>query len=94
LTTDSEQLLCLDDQGKLVWKVDLPYGPLAGPPLAVDDHYILASTRGVVWRVEAGGGKELGKIETGRPLGTGPVLLGDGLLLSGHDGTLYRVERP
>jgi outer membrane protein assembly factor BamB/TolA-binding protein len=94
LTTDSEQLLCLDDHGKLVWKIDLPHGPLAGSPLAVGDHYILASTRGVVWRVGAADGKELGKIETGRPLGTGPVPLGNGLLLSGHDGTLYRVEKP
>ena len=46
----------------------------------------------MVARVEAASGKELAKIETGRPLGTGPVLLGNDLLLCGNDGTLHVVE--
>ncbi len=94
LSTDDGQLLCLDGSGKLCWRVKLPYGPLAGTPLETGDHYILAAAAGVVWRVDAESGKELGKIETGRPLGTGAVLLGEQLLLGGRDGSLYEIERP
>lgn len=94
LATDDGQLLCLDGSGELRWRVKLPYGPLAGTPLELGDHYILAATGGVVWRVDAESGKELGKIETGRPLGTGAVLLGRQLLLGGRDGSLYEIEQP
>ena len=39
-------------------------------------------------------GEEVGdKVDIGRPLGTGPVVLGDGLLVAGSDGTLYRIEK-
>ncbi len=72
----------------------LPYGPLAGAPLELDGHHVLASTRGVIWRVDTATGNELGKVDVGLPLGTGPVLAGDQLLVGGHDGSLYRVEKP
>jgi hypothetical protein len=92
LATDDEQLLCLDGEGKVVWKIALLYGPLAGRPLPLGKEYLLASAAGVVSRVDAASGKELGKLETGHPLGTGPVLLGEQILLSGNDGTLYMVS--
>ncbi|MHC4176450.1 MAG: outer membrane protein assembly factor BamB family protein [Planctomycetota bacterium] len=94
LATDDEKLLCLAGSGELRWRAELPYSPLAGTPLDSGDHYVLAAVGGVVWRVDAETGEELGKIETGRPLGTGPVLLGKQLLLGGRDGSLYIVEQP
>jgi outer membrane protein assembly factor BamB len=94
LATDDDQLYCLDDGGKIVWQVALRYGPLAGAPLKTDDGYLLAATGGTIWRVEPTTGRELGRIETGQPLGTGPVALGDGLLVGGHDGCLYQVKMP
>ena len=72
----------------------MAYGPLAGAPLAVGDHLLLASRSGVVWRIDAANGKELGKVEVGSPLGAGPTALGDQLLVGGHDGTLYEVRQP
>ena len=94
LSTDDDRLLCLDGSGELRWRVQLPYGPLAGAPLEAGGQYILAALGGVVWRVEAKTGQELGKIDTGRPLGTGPVPLGEQLLLGGRDGSLLEIERP
>jgi outer membrane protein assembly factor BamB len=94
LSTDDDQLLCFDAAGKLLWQAALPYGPLAGPPLAIGKHYLLAAAGGVVWRVAADNGKELGKLETGLPLATGPVLLGEQLLVGGLDGTLYTIKQP
>jgi outer membrane protein assembly factor BamB len=94
LTTDDEKLLCMGAKGERLWQVALPYGPLAGTPLALGGHYLLASQSGVIWRIDAGSGKELGKVDLGLPLGTGVALLGDQLLVGGHDGTLYEVRQP
>jgi hypothetical protein len=91
LSTEDDQLLCLDDTGKLLWQAKLPYGPLAGTPRWDDGRLLMASASGVVRRVDVATGQELGKIETGLPLGTGPLLLGEQLVLGGHDGTLYVV---
>ena len=94
LTVQAGPCYCFDESGQPVWQAALPYGRLAGPPLAVKDHYLLAAASGVVWRVDAASGKELGKVDVGRPLATGPVQLGDRLLLGGHDGSLYGVSEP
>jgi len=99
LATDDGQLLLLDAEGKVLGRLPLPYGPLAGTPLEIDGSYVLASASGVVWRVRPPSGdapaKELGKIETGRPLGSGPVLRREGhLLLAGRDGSLLEVAMP
>ena len=94
LTTDNGQLICLDDRQNLLWQINLPYGPLAGPPWATAGQFILASQSGVVWRVDAASGKELGKVETASPLGTGPVALGNRLFVGSHDGCIYEVQVP
>ncbi|MBN1910884.1 MAG: PQQ-binding-like beta-propeller repeat protein [Pirellulales bacterium] len=94
VTTDADQLFCLDAQGKIVWSTGLPHGPLAGPPLPVGNDFLLASCSGTVWRVEGASGKELGKHDTGRPLRTGPVSLGNQVLVAGQDGTLLRMDAP
>jgi len=93
LATD-EELLCLGADGKLRWQIILPYGRPVGTPAVVGDKYLFASATGVVWAVEAAGGKESASLELGRPLATGPVVLSDQLLLGGHDGTLYLVKQP
>ncbi|MHC4399164.1 MAG: outer membrane protein assembly factor BamB family protein [Planctomycetota bacterium] len=94
LATDDDQLYCLGADGKIAWQIGLPYGPLAGAPLESNGSYLLASTSGVIWQIDAAKGSELAKVETGRPLGTGVVELGEGLVVGGHDGCLYKVQKP
>jgi len=94
LATDDDQLYCLDAGQKVVWQVPLPYGPLAGRPLSTESGDVLAAASGVIWRLDPATGKELAKIETGNPLGTGPVPFGGGLLVGGHDGCLHKVQMP
>jgi hypothetical protein len=55
---------------------------------------LLASEKGVVWRLDAATGKESGKRDVGLPLGTGPVLVGDRLLVGSHDGCIFEVKQP
>ncbi|HUT91306.1 MAG TPA: PQQ-binding-like beta-propeller repeat protein [Thermoguttaceae bacterium] len=94
LATDDDQLYCLDAGQKIVWQVPLLYGPLAGRPLSTESGDVLAATSGVIWRLDPATGRELAKIVTGAPLGTGPVPFGDGLLVGGYDGCLYKVQMP
>jgi outer membrane protein assembly factor BamB len=94
LTTENDQLICVDEAGKLAWQAPLAHGPLAGPPLPIGTDFVIAASSGVVSRVEGASGKELAKLETGHPLGAGPVLLGNDLLLVGNDGTLYASPQP
>jgi len=94
LAPDDEQLLCLDGQGKVTWKVALLYGPLAGTPLVVGDQVLLTSVNGTLWRVELVSGKETAKLDTRLSLAAGPVLVGNQVLLTGGDGTLYLVGQP
>jgi len=93
LTTDDELLYSIDAEGK-VRTGKLPYGPLAGMPIGVDGHLLFASTRGVIWKINAATGEELGSVDLKLPLQTGPVLLDDGLLVGGRDGSLYRIDKP
>ena len=94
VANDADKLLCFDADGKLSWSAGLIHGRPVGRPLAVGGDFILASYDGVVWRVAAATGKESAKLETGHSLGAGPVLLGDKLLLCGHDGSLYLIDQP
>jgi outer membrane protein assembly factor BamB len=94
VSTADNQLYCVNAQQQLVWQVPLSYGPLAGAPLADGDRLLLASTRGVVWAVSAADGQETTKVDVGQPLGAGPILMGDQLVLTGHDGTLHTLARP
>ncbi len=93
LAAEAGPCYCFDESG-LLWQAALPYGRLVGDPLAVKDHLLMAAASGVVWRVEASSGKELGKVDIGRPLATGPVLWGDRIVIGGPDGSLYQISPP
>jgi outer membrane protein assembly factor BamB len=93
LTTDDELLYSIDTEGK-VRTGNLPHGPLAGMPISVGDHLLFASTRGVIWKINAATGEELGSVDLKLSLRTGPVLRGDRLLVGGRDGSLYQVDMP
>jgi hypothetical protein len=93
LTTDDQLLYSIDAGGK-VRTGNLPHGPLAGMPIAVDDHLLFASTRGVIWKIDPATAEELGSVDVKLPLQTGPVLFGDRLLVGGRDGSLYLVDKP
>jgi len=96
LATDAGELWCFGDDGKPAWPQPavLDPGPLAGRPLLAGDGLLLACASGAVSRIDASTGEETATLDVGRPLGAGPVLLGEQLLLVGHDGTLYLVKTP
>ena len=78
----------------MVWQSVLSYGPLAGTPYLSGDEIFLSARSGMVWRISAADGKELGKVDAGCPLGTGPLVVGSRVIVGGHEGSLLEVKKP
>lgn len=94
LATDTDELCCFDAEGKQVWRVPLPHGPLSGHPVLVQGELVCASTSGIVWRAAMDTGQELGKADVGEALDSGPVAFSGGILLAAADGSLRVVRMP
>lgn len=92
--TDANQLLCLGEDD-VKWKAEMPYGPVAGHPMARDGKLIFTSISGMIWQTDRESGNELVHVDVGEPLGTGPVAFaGNRLLVCGGDGTVHIVTLP
>ena len=94
LATEENRLLAIDERQQVVWQSVLGYGPLAGVPCLSGGEIFLSARSGMVWRISAADGKELGKVDAGCPLGTGPLVVGSRVIIGGHDGSLLEVKRP
>jgi outer membrane protein assembly factor BamB len=91
LTTDADELLCLDAAGELKWRVPLEHGPLAGAPLETAQGVVLISTRGQAWRVAGASGKELARAELSQPAASGAVVVGNRWVVAGRDGAFLSL---
>ncbi|MBM4001568.1 MAG: hypothetical protein FJ297_18880, partial [Planctomycetes bacterium] len=91
IATDTEGLSAWNAAGERKWTSPTPAGGLAGSPAIVGGDYLFASQSGVVWRVAAADGKEIARREIGEPLGGGPVVTGNAVLVPGADGTLIQI---
>ncbi|MGO9109386.1 MAG: PQQ-binding-like beta-propeller repeat protein [Thermoguttaceae bacterium] len=94
LVATENRLFAIGEQQQVVWQSALAYGPLAGVPNLSGDEIYLTARSGMVWRISATEGKELGKIDAGCPLGTGPLVLGSRVIVGGHEGSLLEVKKP
>jgi hypothetical protein len=91
------RLICLDDQGRLLWETALPAdrGALCGEPAAAEGGFVLASRFGIVWKIRAQSGEEVSQLATGQPLAAGPLAInGTQLVLTGRDATLHVAALP
>jgi hypothetical protein len=91
VVTDGDGLTCVENGLKTRWTLPLKGESLVAPPLAIDDDYLLVTTRGALVRVAGASGDVIKRIETQRPLAGSPVLLGSGWHCPGLDGAVYVV---
>lgn len=91
MATDKGKLLCFDGRRLPHWEIPLSYGPLIGAPWEARGQLLLASAGGVVCRLDAATGKELGKAEAGSLLGCGPVEIGGRVFVAASDGCICEV---
>ena len=94
LSTDTEELVALSDQGKILWRQPLPHGPIAGVPHADGNNLFVLWQQGILSRINLEDGTEAGHVKLSQPTTTGPVAFGKRLVVSALDGTLLVIERP
>lgn len=90
----SGKLFLLDGDGKEAWNVPLTTAKFAGPPMLDDESMLLASEDGVIVRIALGDGSEVGRVDVGEPLASGPVLLNNRCVVAGRDASLLVIESP
>ena len=93
LATNDNLLHVIDASGKMR-SGPLPDGIPLAEPLVDGPNWLFASAAGTVWQVEASTGKEQARADTGLALGSGLALFGNRLLVAGHDGTFYLIDKP
>lgn len=94
LPTEPGRLYAINEQQQVVWQSILGHGPLAGTPHLSGDEIFLSARTGMVWRISAADGKELGKVDAGCLLGTGPLVVGSRVIVGGHEGSLLELKKP
>ena len=91
VATESE-LLCFDSRPELVWHVPLVGGlPVDTPPVD-GKNFLLATTDGVVARIDQATGHFAAKLELDQPLAGGPVEAGALWVVTARDGSLLFVK--
>ena len=95
VATDASDLHCFQTKQQRKWTVTIPHGAIVGRPLELDTTFVFACQDGMLWRIAADTGEEVGQFNIGEPLGTGPVKYdANTLLVAGHDATMYVVATP
>jgi len=94
LATDTDELVCLDNQAQLAWRQPLKHGRPAGIPLASDNGVLLLWQAGGISQVDLDDGTEAKHVTLDHPVVAGPVPFGKRLVLSSFDGTLLVINRP
>jgi hypothetical protein len=89
LVTDADGLLCLDAELKTKWKTPLDGAGVVATSAVASDLLVVTS-RGALVRIDAAG-KVVKRLETNRPLGGEPLLVGQDLWCPGADGAVYVV---
>ncbi|NOY29145.1 MAG: PQQ-binding-like beta-propeller repeat protein [Planctomycetes bacterium] len=92
--TDSNELVCLDEQAQISWRQPLAHGRPAGTPLDDSGAVLLLWQEGGISRLDLSDGTEANHVALDHPVVAGPVPFGNRLVLSSYDGTLLVVERP
>jgi hypothetical protein len=81
-------LRCVDGQGQLAWQVSLEGGIVVGRPLVVGDQCYLAQQQGRVRAISLANGSDVSHADVEQTLATGPVKIGDQLVVGTADDTL------
>ncbi len=94
LTTDDGTLICVGDGKQPLWQAKYEHGPVTGACELSSGEIALATGAGVLWRVRADTGEQVGAtVELKQPLAFGPFIFGDHLSVMSTDGTLLVLRQ-
>ncbi len=94
LATSTEELVCLDEQASIKWRIPLQHGPPAGQPITFNGGVELLWQAGGISRIELSDGAESTFQPLPQPVVAGPVPFGKRLVVAAYDGTLLIVNHP
>jgi outer membrane protein assembly factor BamB len=94
LLATGAELLCLDSEGQLKWKMPWDRGAVAGEPRMLEGELVLATEQGAVVAIDPQSGETVAAVEVGEPLSGGPLVYQEKLLVAGKAGVLFLVARP
>ena len=96
VATSNDELLATApaEGGREAWRVTLDAGPLVGEPLAQGESLTLATTRGVIVRLDLATGRESTRVNLGQPLGAGCVSNGKRVMTCAADATALVLQLP
>jgi outer membrane protein assembly factor BamB/TolA-binding protein len=84
-------LMAIDKKGAIAWKTAIGRIAPVGKPLIDGTDILLASSTGMLFRIEIGTGAVQSKFNVDEPLSGSPLKLGSALLLAGAEGALIAV---
>lgn len=92
----NETLHCLNSDGELTekWTMKLPDSTLAGQPVEIDGHLVLAFRNGLVLHVNPQTGEIASEQQASGQLDSGPIQLGNSWFLMTWDGSLIPLSSP
>lgn len=88
------ELLAIDKQPAVVWRVPLDSGVPVGIPLGSGDDLLLATADGIVERMDRKTAQSRAKVDLGQPLAAGPIACGKNLAVVGEDGSVHILPQP
>lgn len=103
LSTTDDHLCAFDGEGAARWTLEMPNGPLAGPPFPRGESLMLASMSGQLTRWNPRSGEAIpwqtadgprDALDVGESLGARGLMVGERLLLTGRDAVLRLISLP
>jgi outer membrane protein assembly factor BamB len=87
-----EHLYCLSEAGKLLWKFQVPGGPVMATPTVVGDRTFVAGCDSMLHVIDTAKGKELGSVELDGQVGATAAVVGDNLYVGTMTNQLLAVD--
>jgi hypothetical protein len=94
LVATEHELFCLDKRPELAWHAPLENCIPLDTPLEHGNEFTLATSDGVVARIDLATGEVRKKVDLEQPLAGGPIASGANLILSSPDGSLILIKAP
>lgn len=88
VATSADELFCIDDSAKVVWRKPLRFGPLVGATAFLGDAVVIASLTGHVEHLALASGETQASADVGQPLHSGPMLWDKHWLAATTDGAV------
>ncbi len=94
LIQTNSQLLAIDEEPNIRWKIAFADSQLVGPPIEQAGQLTVATVSGELWVVDSDSGEVKGRSDAGQPFSAAPIRLPAGLLVGSDEGVVLALPVP